>query len=58
MIEFFEYIGILFVVGGWDWCGCDCWGLLRFIYKECLGVDLLVYIGYDYLLGDDVVVLI
>lgn len=34
-----QYIGIPWVAGGRTKDACDCWGLVRLIYKEQLGVE-------------------
>lgn len=47
MIDLSEYIGIPFLAGGRDRAGCDCWGLLRLIYQERMGLLLPAYTGYD-----------
>lgn len=42
-----DYSRIQFLDKGRDRNGCDCWGLVRLIYKEQLNIDLPSYI-YDY----------
>lgn len=38
-----RYVGIPFLDGGRDDKGLDCWGLVRAVYHDCLGVDLPTY---------------
>ena len=40
---FDRYLMIPFASQGRDHRGCDCWGLLRLIYRERLGIDLTAY---------------
>ena len=47
MINVRKYIGIPFVDHGCGFTGCDCYGLVRLVYREELGIDL-PFIGDDY----------
>lgn len=43
-----DYVGIPFVDGGRGWKGCDCWGLVRLVFKEEFGIELVDYkISYE-----------
>ena len=38
-----RFIGIPFKVGGEDFEGCDCWGLVKLYFKQVLDIDIPDY---------------
>ena len=46
------YIGIPFVEKGREINGCDCWGLVRLVYKKELGIELPSYLDAYECTGD------
>lgn len=38
-----EFVGIPYVLGGRSRAGADCWGLVRLVYAELLGIELEDY---------------
>jgi cell wall-associated NlpC family hydrolase len=38
-----SYVGIPFVKRGWTREGCHCWGLVRLVYQEEVGIELPTY---------------
>ncbi|PZR89637.1 MAG: phage tail protein [Stutzerimonas stutzeri] len=46
------YIGLPYLNHGRDRAGCDCWGLVVLVYRECLGIELPSYAG-DYVSTDE-----
>lgn len=47
-----RYVGVPWLERGRTLAGCDCWGLLRIVYAEQLGIELPSY-GDDYATGAD-----
>lgn len=37
------FVGLPYLAGGRDRAGVDCWGLVRLVYREVLGVELLAW---------------
>lgn len=48
-----RFVGVPFVEYGRDYDGADCWGLLRLVYRDCLGVDLPAWDGVGWEKGCD-----
>ena len=42
-----NYVGIPFVDAGRTKEGCDCWGLVRIVQKECFGKELPSFDDYE-----------
>lgn len=42
-----EYVGLPFLAGGRDRAGLDCWGLLRLVWAERLGLIMPRFDGTD-----------
>ncbi|WP_366078342.1 NlpC/P60 family protein [Halomonas sp. OfavH-34-E] len=51
MLDVSEYIGIPYLVGGRG-PHLDCWGLVRLVYRQRLGVDLPSMNGYQETLNE------
>lgn len=47
-----DYVGLPWADRGRDRTGCDCWGLVRLVYAEALGISLPSYAG-DYPSADE-----
>lgn len=47
MIDVKPYMGIPFLVGGRGEEGVDCWGLVRLVYRDALGIQLDAYEDTD-----------
>ncbi|KFF50451.1 hypothetical protein GY26_01815 [Gammaproteobacteria bacterium MFB021] len=47
MIDVSEYIGLPYRVEGRGPDAYDCWGLVRLVYAERLGIALPSHVGYD-----------
>ncbi|MEC8919180.1 MAG: NlpC/P60 family protein [Pseudomonadota bacterium] len=47
MIDVNEYIGLPYQVEGRGPKAYDCWGLIRLVYADRLGIDLPSNLGYD-----------
>lgn len=43
MTDWSKYVGIPFVERGFDASGCHCWGLVHFVYRQELGIELSSY---------------
>lgn len=48
-----QYVGLPYADQGRDRTGCDCWGLVRLVYAEQLGIHLLSYTS-EYASADEV----
>ncbi len=42
-----KYLGIKYRLGGREVTGLDCWGLVRMVYRDELGIDIPVLDGSD-----------
>lgn len=40
MIDYGDFVGLPWVLGGEDASGVDCWGLVILFYREALGIEV------------------
>ena len=53
-----RFIGIPFKVGGEDFEGCDCWGLVKLYFKQILDIDIPDYRVDESLIKEEISVVI